>query len=116
MAVRPAPLVVPRRFRSLHRTHRFDVAASVSQIFFFKSNAPSFSSFFIILLSYPLGKLSDRILPDWLNPGPFGKKEHMLVSLLTDCVPLPCSCYASSVVACQALVWPVTSSCRFKQS
>jgi len=55
------------------------VPASVSQIFFFKSNAPSFSSFFIILLSFPLGRLSDRFFPESLVPGPFGKKEHLLV-------------------------------------
>lgn len=54
--------------------------ASISQLFFFKSNAPSFSSFFIILISYPLGKWFDKLLPVSLQRGPFGKKEHMLVS------------------------------------
>lgn len=44
------------------------------------------------LLSYPLGKLWDRTLPDWgftlfgtrhsLNPGPFNKKEHMLITIM----------------------------------
>lgn len=58
--------------------------ASISQLFFFKSNAPSFSSFFIILVSYPLGKWFDKLLPVSLQRGPFGKKEHMLVSRGTE--------------------------------
>lgn len=39
----------------------------------------------------PLGKLAARVLPDWrfnlfgtemsLNPGPFNRKEHMLIVL-----------------------------------
>lgn len=68
------------------------LGASVSQLFFFKSNAPSFSSFFIILISFPLGKLLASTLPPIecclfgqtfnLNPGPFSKKEHLLVSKL----------------------------------
>jgi hypothetical protein len=45
--------------------------ASVSQLFFFKSNAPSFSSFFIILLSLPLGRLAAATFPESINPGPF---------------------------------------------
>jgi OPT family oligopeptide transporter len=46
------------------------------------------------LLSYPLGKAWDRWLPNWhikipflkeplqLNPGPFNKKEHMLIAIM----------------------------------
>ncbi|RFU72836.1 hypothetical protein TARUN_9426 [Trichoderma arundinaceum] len=45
------------------------------------------------LLAYPLGKFMEKTLPDWgitlfgvrhsLNPGPFNKKEHMLISLMS---------------------------------
>lgn len=44
------------------------------------------------LLAYPLGKLLERVLPDKgptifgvrhsLNPGPFNKKEHMLITIM----------------------------------
>lgn len=44
------------------------------------------------LLAYPLGKLLEKVLPDagftfWgvrhsLNPGPFNKKEHMLITIM----------------------------------
>ncbi|KAK4209924.1 OPT oligopeptide transporter protein-domain-containing protein [Rhypophila decipiens] len=46
------------------------------------------------LLAYPLGKLCERILPDKgftlsgvrhsLNPGPFNKKEHMLITIMSN--------------------------------
>ncbi|KAL2257875.1 hypothetical protein VTK26DRAFT_9059 [Humicola hyalothermophila] len=46
------------------------------------------------LLAYPLGKFLERVLPDWgftlfgvrhsLNPGPFNKKEHMLITIMSN--------------------------------
>jgi len=46
------------------------------------------------LLAYPLGKFCERVLPDKgftlfgvrhsLNPGPFNKKEHMLVTIMSN--------------------------------
>ncbi|GAA5934611.1 hypothetical protein JCM3775_002003 [Rhodotorula graminis] len=77
--------------------------ASVSQIFFFKSNAPSFSSFFIILLSFPLGRLSDRFFPERLVPGPFGKKEHLLVAILAGSGAN--AAYAGEIIAVQSLYY-----------
>ncbi|KAJ6782229.1 hypothetical protein PWT90_08857 [Aphanocladium album] len=45
------------------------------------------------LLAYPVGTLMARVLPDWgftlwgvrhsLNPGPFNKKEHMLITIMS---------------------------------
>lgn len=57
-------------------------------IFYFKSNAPSFSSYFVILATYPLGNLlaNERIIPRGkrifgieLNPGKFSVKEAILI-------------------------------------
>ncbi|KAL8369992.1 hypothetical protein RB595_000380 [Gaeumannomyces hyphopodioides] len=46
------------------------------------------------LLSYPLGKLWEKAMPDWgvtlfgsrisLNPAPFNKKEHMLITIMAN--------------------------------
>ncbi|KEZ42704.1 hypothetical protein SAPIO_CDS5969 [Scedosporium apiospermum] len=46
------------------------------------------------LLAYPFGKLLEKTLPDWgftlfgvyhsLNPGPFNKKEHMLITIMAN--------------------------------
>ena len=64
------------------------LGASASQVFYFKSNAPSFSSYFVILATYPLGHFlanervcgrGRRILGMELNPGPFSIKEAILV-------------------------------------
>ncbi|GAA5981396.1 hypothetical protein JCM11641_005307 [Rhodosporidiobolus odoratus] len=77
--------------------------AAVSQLFFFKSNAPSFSSFFIILISFPLGKWLDKILPDSLNPGPFNKKEHLLIGILAGSGAS--AAYAGEIVAVQSLYY-----------
>ena len=64
------------------------MGASASQIFFFKSNAPSFSIYFVILVTYPLGYVlaNERFIPRgrWfmgmeLNPGKFSIKEAILV-------------------------------------
>ncbi|KAM0244716.1 hypothetical protein ACHAQJ_010728 [Trichoderma viride] len=63
------------------------------------------------LLAYPIGKLMDKTLPDWgftlfgvrhsLNPGPFNKKEHMLISIMTTVsVSQP---YSNSIVWMQFL-------------
>ncbi|GAA5961932.1 hypothetical protein JCM21900_001152 [Sporobolomyces salmonicolor] len=79
------------------------LGASVSQLFFFKSNAPSFSSFFIILIAYPLGRWMERILPERLNPGPFNKKEHLLIGVLAGSGAS--AAYAGEIVAVQELFY-----------
>lgn len=64
------------------------LGASASQVFYFKSNAPSFSSYFVILATYPLGHAlaNERWMPRGkrlcgmeLNPGRFSIKEAILV-------------------------------------
>ncbi|EGG06337.1 putative oligopeptide transporter [Melampsora larici-populina 98AG31] len=99
------------------------IGAGVQQIFFFKSNGVGFGGFFIILVSYPLGKLLARILPKrsigcpnpfgwwssasgdssrWLarielNPGEFSIKEHLLIGVLAGCAAS--AAYAGDIVA-----------------
>lgn len=46
------------------------------------------------LLAYPMGKFLEKVLPDWgftfwgvrhsLNPGPFNRKEHMLITIMSN--------------------------------
>ncbi|WVO15443.1 OPT family small oligopeptide transporter [Cryptococcus depauperatus] len=63
------------------------LGACASQVFYFKSNAPSFSSYFVILATYPLGHIlaSEKLIPrekkvfGWkMNPGKFSIKEAIL--------------------------------------
>lgn len=68
-------------------------ARPLSQLFFYKSNSPGFSSYFVILVSLPVGRWLARNVPERtvvlpligtveLNPGPFSIKEHLLVGVI----------------------------------
>jgi len=88
--------------------------AAVGQIFFFKSNGIGFNIFLIILVSYPMGKALERLLPHTtisltkrcsfrLNPGPFTLKEHLLIGVLAS--GASGSSYAGDIVAVQDLYY-----------
>ena len=62
-----------------------DSGSVLCQLFFYRSNSPSFSSYFIILISLPLGRWLAKVTPKRtvrfplfgdvaLNPGPFNIK------------------------------------------
>jgi len=73
--------------------------AFVNQLFSIRMPPVAVSSNVAQLLAYPLGKLCDRLLPDWgitiwgvrhsLNPGPFNKKEHMLITIMAGVSAVP---------------------------
>ena len=61
------------------------IGAAVSQLFFYKSNSPSFSSYFVILISLPIVRWLARVTPHYTlrlpllgsirsNPGHFSIK------------------------------------------
>lgn len=87
------------------------LGAGMSQLFFYKSNAPSFSSYFVILVTLPLGRWLARLLPErdvslfgWrfpLNPGPFSVKEHVLIAVTVSSGAT--SAYASDIINIQEL-------------
>ncbi|MBW0487029.1 hypothetical protein O181_026744 [Austropuccinia psidii MF-1] len=88
--------------------------AAVGQIFFFKSNGVGFTTFLIVLISYPMGKTLEKCLPDrslrfskrWsirLNPGRFTLKEHLLIGVLAS--GASGSAYAGDIVAVQDLYY-----------
>ncbi len=61
------------------------IGAAIAQLFFYKSNSPSFSSYFVILISLPMGRWLANRLPErtvrigkWsaqLNPGPSASRN-----------------------------------------
>ncbi|KAF8976223.1 hypothetical protein BGZ46_008446, partial [Entomortierella lignicola] len=70
----------------------FSVIGSVIwQYYYFRSTTGTFSNYFVILVTYPLGKFMARVLPTRsvtifgysmsLNPGPFNIKEHALIGI-----------------------------------
>lgn len=89
------------------------LGAAVSQLFFYKSNSPSFSAYFVVLASLPIGRWLARKLPDRtlylgpfsidLNPGPFSIKEHVLVAIISSSGAT--SAYASDIINIQELFY-----------
>ncbi|KAJ7831378.1 OPT oligopeptide transporter [Mycena olivaceomarginata] len=67
------------------------LGAFTGQLGFYRTTSANFSVFFIVLISWPLGKMMERVLPDYriplgrfsfsLNPGPFSPKEHVLIGI-----------------------------------
>ncbi|KAL7420969.1 hypothetical protein Q5752_003853 [Cryptotrichosporon argae] len=93
------------------------LGAAASQVFYFKSNAPSFSSYFVILLTYPLGHglanehvvaRGRRVWGINLNPGPFSIKEAILVSVIASSGAM--SAYAADILAILDLYYKVPLS------
>ncbi|KAH7066492.1 OPT oligopeptide transporter [Paraphoma chrysanthemicola] len=66
--------------------------AFINQLFSVRQPSITLRAEIVQLLSYPVGKAAERWLPDVgftlfgvrhsLNPGPFNKKEHMLISIM----------------------------------
>ncbi|KAJ7153240.1 OPT oligopeptide transporter [Mycena filopes] len=67
------------------------LGAFTGQLAYYRTTSANFSVFFIVLVSWPLGKMMERLLPDYrigwgkwsfsLNPGPFSAKEHVLIGI-----------------------------------
>lgn len=106
------PTLPSLTFRSVLLGSLFTVlGAGMSQLFFYKSNAPSFSSYFVILVTLPLARWMARVLPDRqvnilgfrfnLNPGPFSVKEHVLIAVTVSSGAT--SAYASDIINIQEL-------------
>ena len=66
----------------------------INQLFSIRQPSITILSNVAQLLSYPIGKACEKILPDWgftlfgvrhsLNPGQFTKKEHMLITIMSN--------------------------------
>jgi len=85
------------------------VLSLVNQLFSIRQPPINIDSNVAQLLAYPMGKAWERFLPDvaipvWgtgrtlrLNPGPFNKKEHMLIAIMAN--------VAKSLPYTQYIVW-----------
>lgn len=68
------------------------IMSFINQLFSIRQPAIHVGGTVAQLLSYPIGRGAARFLPDWgitlfgirhsLNPGPFSKKEHMLITII----------------------------------
>ncbi|RKP12890.1 OPT oligopeptide transporter protein-domain-containing protein, partial [Piptocephalis cylindrospora] len=107
------------------------LGAGISQFYYFRSNSPIYSIFFVQLASFFLGKLMARILPNkyfsiwgWrftLNRGPFNVKEHMLIGVAAnaggsvayavDIISVQKLYYAKEIPVVGALLLLLTTQC-----
>ncbi|CAG8446884.1 11182_t:CDS:10 [Acaulospora colombiana] len=89
------------------------LGATLSEFYYFRPNGGGFSMFFVLLVSYVLGKWMAKVLPTkkykikgWefsLNPGPFNVKEHVCIAISTGAGGG--SAYATDIIAIQELFY-----------
>ncbi|KAJ5673707.1 hypothetical protein N7507_002834 [Penicillium longicatenatum] len=70
------------------------VVSGLNTLYTLRTPSVTISASVVLLLAYPLGKLWEKILPDWnvplgawsfsLNPGPFNTKEHVLIYIMSN--------------------------------
>nr|XP_031857404.1 OPT family small oligopeptide transporter [Kwoniella shandongensis]KAA5524476.1 OPT family small oligopeptide transporter [Kwoniella shandongensis] len=87
------------------------VGAFVDNLFAFRNPSISIGVQVAQLVAYPLGTFFARVLPDWrfrffggehsLNPGPFNRKEHMVITIM--CTISFTSPYTNYIVPVQAM-------------
>ncbi|CAO3637700.1 unnamed protein product [Mucor hiemalis] len=66
--------------------------AFVNQFFWYRRNAMSLSPLVVQLVTFPIGKLLEKVIPrsKFFNPGPFNMKEHVLITAMANC------CYSTA--------------------
>ncbi|KZV69639.1 OPT superfamily oligopeptide transporter [Peniophora sp. CONT] len=69
------------------------IGSFIDNLFAFRNPSISIGVNVAQLVAYPVGTFLARVLPDWrfhffgehsLNPGPFNRKEHMLISIMAN--------------------------------
>ncbi|CAG8477442.1 7851_t:CDS:10 [Funneliformis caledonium] len=89
------------------------LGAAVSEFYYFRSNGGGYSIFFVLLVSFVMGKWMAQALPidefriwNWrftLNPGPFNIKEHVLIAVAAGAGGG--SAYGTDIIAIQELFY-----------
>ncbi|GAA5800218.1 OPT family small oligopeptide transporter [Helicostylum pulchrum] len=79
------------------------VLAFVNQFFWYRRNAMSLSPLVIQLVSFPIGKFMEKVIPKskFFNPGPFNMKEHVLITAMANCCAS--TAYAVDIITIQDL-------------
>ncbi|KIJ19317.1 hypothetical protein PAXINDRAFT_174878 [Paxillus involutus ATCC 200175] len=88
------------------------IIAGLNQFFYFRYPSVTISAIVAQLLSFPVGRLWAKLLPNWrifgvsLNPGPFTIKEHVLVTIMASVGGY--SAYATDIIAVQRVYYGQT--------
>ncbi|KAJ2956814.1 hypothetical protein NQZ79_g7394 [Umbelopsis isabellina] len=75
----------------------------VNQFFWYRAMALMISPLIVQLLSFPLGKLMEKVIPRsrFFNPGQFNMKEHVLITMMANCAYN--TAYAIDIITVQML-------------
>ncbi|KAI9322283.1 OPT family small oligopeptide transporter [Dichotomocladium elegans] len=81
--------------------------AFVNMFFWFRQNAMTVSALVIQLISYPIGKFLEKVIPRsrFFNPGPFNIKEHVLITIMANCASG--TAYAIDILTIQRVFYGV---------
>lgn len=77
--------------------------AFVNQFFWYRRNSMTLSPLVIQLVTFPIGKFMERVIPKsrFFNPGPFNMKEHVLITAMANCCAT--TAYAVDIITIQNL-------------
>lgn len=77
----------------------------VNQFFWYRQNALTLTPLVVQLLSFPLGKFMEKVIPKsrFFNPGPFNIKEHVLITTMANCCYQ--TAYAIDIITIQRLFY-----------
>ncbi|CAO3658089.1 unnamed protein product [Umbelopsis ramanniana] len=75
----------------------------INQFFWYRAMALTLSPLIVQLISFPIAKLMEKVIPRsrFWNPGPFSMKEHVLITVMANCAYN--TAYAMDVITVQIL-------------
>ncbi|KAN0078386.1 OPT oligopeptide transporter domain containing protein [Tylopilus felleus] len=85
------------------------IVPGLNQFFYFRYPSVTVTNNVAQLLSFPMGRLWARVVPNWkifgvsINPGPFTMKEHVLVTIMATVGYQ--SAYATDIIAVQRVFY-----------
>ncbi|KAF8257803.1 OPT oligopeptide transporter protein-domain-containing protein [Lactarius quietus] len=92
--------------------------AGINQFFFFRYPTVFIDGIIPLLVSFPIGKLWARYVPNVtlfgveLNPGPFTIKEHVIITIMSSVAEGPA--YATEVIAVQKVLYNQSPSFAYQ--
>ncbi|KAL0073786.1 OPT family small oligopeptide transporter [Phycomyces blakesleeanus] len=81
------------------------ILSFVNQFFWFRNSPLMVSPLVVQLLSFPIGRFMEKVIPShpFFNPGPFNMKEHVLITAMANCCYS--TAYAVDIVVIQKLFY-----------
>ncbi|KAF8263832.1 OPT oligopeptide transporter [Lactarius quietus] len=92
--------------------------AGINQFFFFRYPSVEIDGFIPLFVSFPIGKLWARYVPNVtlfgveLNPGPFTIKEHVIITIMS--LVADGSAYATDIIAVQKVFYNQSPSVAYQ--